>query len=109
MAIEITDRPDDQTVTIKKERTRDKPKKPAMYAVVLHNDPITPRGFVVEVLRVIFQKDETQATAIMLNAHRGNYSIVEIYSREVAEMKSNQANHYSAEQGRVLLFSVEQQ
>ncbi len=80
-----------------------------MYAVVLHNDPFTPRAFVVDVLRIIFQKDETQATAIMLNAHRGSYAIVEIYSRELAEMKSNQANHYSAEQGRMLLFSVEKQ
>ncbi len=102
---ETTDRPK----TVRQEKTVEKPKKPSMYAVVLHNDPFTPRSFVVEVLRLVFQKDETQATTIMLSAHRGNYAIVEIYSREVAEMKSNQANHYSAAQGRMLLFSVEKQ
>jgi len=79
-----------------------------MYAVVVHNDPFTPRQFVVEILRRFFQKDETEATAIMLRAHQGGHAVVNVYTLEMAETKAAQANKYSKDEGKLLLFSVEE-
>lgn len=83
-------------------------KTPAMYAVVVHNDPFTPRTFVVEVLRMVFGKNEEQAKHIMLTAHTTGHGIVAIYTREIAETKAAQANTYSHDQGKLLIFSVEE-
>lgn len=102
---ENTDRRENQeTGIIVQERL----KTPAMYAVVVHNDPFTPRVFVVEVLRMVFQKTEEQAKHIMLTAHTSGQGVVAIYSREVAETKASQANSYSHEQGKLLIFSIEE-
>lgn len=88
--------------------TQERLKTPAMYAVVVHNDPFTPRAFVVEVLRLIFQKNEDQANHIMLTAHTKGHGVVAIYTREIAETKAAQANTYSHDQGKLLIFSVEE-
>ncbi len=87
---------------------QEKLKAPAMYAVIVHNDSFTPRNFVVEVLRRFFQKSEDQASQIMLQAHTKGHSVVAIYSREIAETKTAMANSYSHDQGKLLLFSVEE-
>lgn len=91
------------------DRIQDKVKRPAMFVVFVHNDPVTPRGFVVEVLRRYFQKDETQATKIMLVAHTQGMGAVATYTNEIAEMKSSVANTYSREQGFPLHFSVQEE
>lgn len=80
-----------------------------MYVVMVHNDPFTPREFVVEVLQRYFQKNADEATRIMLRAHKSGLGMVDIYTREIAEMKAAIANQYSQDQGRVLLFSTEEQ
>lgn len=103
---ENNDRPGDgqQTGIIVQERL----KTPAMFAVVVHNDQFTPRTFVVEVLRMIFQKNEEQAKHIMLTAHTTGHGVISVYTREIAETKAAQANTYSHEQGKLLIFSVEE-
>lgn len=83
-------------------------KTPKMYAVVVHNDPFTPRTFVVEVLRRVFAKSEQEASEIMLKAHKTGLGVVAVYSLEVAETKTAIANRYSHDQGKLLLFSVEE-
>ena len=93
-----------ETGIIVQERT----KTPAMYAVVVHNDPFTPREFVVEVLRRFFSKSRDQAEHIMLTAHTTGHGVVAIYTLEIAETKAAQANTYSHEQGKLLIFSVEE-
>jgi ATP-dependent Clp protease adaptor protein ClpS len=102
---ESTDRRENQETGI---ITEERLKTPAMYAVVVHNDPFTPRTFVVEVLRRVFQKSEEQAKHIMLTAHTTGHGVVAVYSREVAETKAAQANTYSHEQGMLLIFSIEE-
>jgi ATP-dependent Clp protease adaptor protein ClpS len=89
-------------------KTEEQTKKPAMYAVVVHNDPYTPRNFVVEVLQLYFQKNAEEAAHIMLNAHKTGLSVVSVYTYEVAETKCAKANKYSHDQGKILLFSVEE-
>ncbi len=88
--------------------TQERIKTPAMYAVVVHNDPFTPRDFVVEILRRFFGKTKEQAAKIMLTAHTKGHGVVSVYSREIAETKAAVANSYSHDQGKLLLFSVEE-
>lgn len=89
------------------EKIEEKTKKPSMYVVVLHNDPITPRAFVVTVLRKHFNKTEEDATRIMLLAHNHGVGAVAIYSFEIAETKVAQANAYADAEGYPLHFSVQ--
>jgi len=86
-----------------------KVKKPTMYVVMVHNDPYTPRSFVVEVLRRYFQKNADEATRIMLRAHNSGMGMVDVYTKEIAEMKASIANQFSREQGRILTFSTEEE
>jgi ATP-dependent Clp protease adaptor protein ClpS len=86
----------------------EKVKEPKLYAVLVHNDPFTPRGFVVEVIQRYFQKTADEATAIMLRAHQSGVGAVGVYTRELAETKAALANKYSKDQGKLLLFSVEE-
>src|SRR3954467_88459 len=80
-------------------KVEEKVKKPAMYVVVVHNDPITPRAFVVTVLKKHFGKSEEEATSIMLKAHNFGVGAVAIYSFEIAETKVAAANGYSEAEG----------
>src|SRR5688500_11046443 len=62
--------------------TMDEVKTPSMYVVVVHNDPFTPREFVVTVLEKFFQKNADEAQRIMIQAHRGGHSAVGVYTYE---------------------------
>lgn len=68
-------------------RTRTRPKKPAMYKVLLLNDDYTPMDFVVDILERFFAKNRQEATEIMLHVHRRGVGICGVYTHEVAETK----------------------
>ncbi len=89
------------------EKIEEKTKKPSMYVVVLHNDPITPRAFVVTVLKKHFGKTEEDATRVMLLAHNHGVGAVAIFSFEIAETKVAMANAYAEAEGYPLHFSVQ--
>lgn len=89
------------------EKIEEKTKKPSMYVVVLHNDPITPRGFVVTILKKHFNKTEEEATRVMLLAHNHGIGAVAIYSFEIAETKVSLANSSAEADGYPLHFSVQ--
>lgn len=91
------------------EKPKIKIDKPKMHAVMVHNDPFTPREFVVEVLQRYFQKNGEEATRIMLRAHKSGLSLVGVYTREIAEMKVSVANQYSRENSKVLQFTSEEE
>ena len=88
-------------------KPKEKLKRPSMYVVVLHDDPFTPRGFVVTVLRKFFSKTEEDATRIMLLAHNFGVGAVATYTFEVAETKTFAANKYAIDQGYPLSFSIQ--
>jgi hypothetical protein len=48
-------------VTTTRTRRRSKLQKPTLFKVLLHNDDFTTRDFVVEVLRMVFHKNESDA------------------------------------------------
>lgn len=91
-----------------KKEIREKVKKPSMYVVVVHNDPITPRGFVVYVLKKHFNKNEEEATRIMLLAHNYGVGAISTFTFEIAESKAEAANNLSRMEGYPLTFSVQE-
>lgn len=63
------------------------PKKPSLYQVLILNDDYTPMEFVVHVLEKIFNKQQEEATQIMLHVHRNGVGVCGTYTFEVAESK----------------------
>lgn len=82
-------------------------KPPRRYQVVLLNDDFTPMEFVVEVLIQFFAMDEAKASAVMLAVHHEGKGICGVYSREVAETKVQQVNHYAREHQHPLQCQME--
>jgi ATP-dependent Clp protease adaptor protein ClpS len=96
---------DDQTVL--DEEVIKENQKPPMYTVVLLNDDYTPMDFVVEVLRRFFNKNEEQATDIMLDIHYKGKARCGTYTAEIAETKVNQVSSYAYENQHPLKCSME--
>ena len=67
--------------------TKLKTKKPSMYNVLLLNDDYTPMEFVVMVLEKIFNKQQEEATQIMLHVHKKGFGVCGTFTFEVAESK----------------------
>ena len=61
--------------------------EPPRFKVLLHNDHYTTRDFVVEVLKGVFNKQETEAVQIMLHVHHNGIGVAGVYTYEVAETK----------------------
>jgi ATP-dependent Clp protease adaptor protein ClpS len=70
--------------------SKPKPKRPAMYKVLLLNDDYTPMEFVVHVLERFFGLNHAQAHDIMLTVHKKGLAVVGVFSAEVAETKVTQ-------------------
>lgn len=73
----------------------DKLAQPKMYKVLLLNDDFTPMDFVVHILQRFFNKNETEASRIMLEVHQKGAGLAGVFSREIAEMKVMQTNQYA--------------
>lgn len=82
-------------------------KRPPLYKVVLLNDDYTPMEFVVDVLKRFFSMDLEKATRIMLTVHTEGKGVCGVYSRDVAETKAAQVNHYSRENEHPLMCEIE--
>ncbi len=59
-----------------------------MFKVVLHNDDYTTMEFVIFVLERVFRLDQADATRIMLHIHRTGIGVAGVFTREIAETKS---------------------
>ena len=89
------------------QKPKEKLQAPTLYVVVLHNDSMTPRGFVVLALKQCFQKVEAEARELMQIAHENGSAVIATFTREIAEMRAAKANDFSAKHGYVLLFTAE--
>lgn len=87
----------------------DKPKvkEPPRYKVILLNDDYTPMEFVVHVLETFFGFGSEKATQLMLAVHTQGSAVVGLFSRDVAETKSEQVNNYAQSHDHPLLSRVE--
>ncbi|PMG41431.1 ATP-dependent Clp protease adapter ClpS [Shewanella sp. 10N.286.52.B9] len=89
------------------ERVESELQPPSMYKVVLNNDDYTPMDFVIEVLQRFFNKDEQQATDIMLAIHHQGKGICGVFSFGIAETKVLQVNQFARENEHPLLCTLE--
>ena len=71
-------------------KTRAKTKKPSMYKVLMLNDDYTPMEFVIYILERIFNKNQDQATDIMLHVHQKGVGLCGVFTYDVAETKAAQ-------------------
>lgn len=82
-------------------------KPPSMYKVVLLNDDYTPMEFVVEILETFFYMGREKATQVMLAVHTEGKGVCGIYTRDIAETKAAQVNHYARESEHPLMAEIE--
>lgn len=82
--------------------------EPKEYKVLIHNDDYTPMDFVTFVLKKFFSKSDAEATKVMLDVHNKGIGIAGIYSYEVAETKSAQANQFAKSNQYPLKTSYEE-
>jgi ATP-dependent Clp protease adaptor protein ClpS len=68
-------------------RTRTQTKRPSMYRVLLLNDDYTPMEFVILVLQSYFNKNQEEATQIMLHVHHHGVGECGVFTYEIAETK----------------------
>jgi ATP-dependent Clp protease adaptor protein ClpS len=76
-------------------RPKTQTKRPSMYRVLLLNDDYTPMEFVVAVLRKYFNKDDGEATRIMLHVHHHGVGECGVFTYEVAETKVTQVMDFA--------------
>ena len=82
-------------------------KKPSLYRVILLNDNYTPMEFVIYVLQTFFSYDKEKATQIMLAVHTKGKGVCGVYTKEVAETKSNQINSFAKQNEHPLISDIE--
>ena len=71
-------------------KTKPRVKRPNMYRVLLLNDDYTPMEFVVHVLIRFFNKNQEDATRIMLHVHQKGVGVCGVFTFEIAETKVTQ-------------------
>jgi len=84
-----------------------KTQKPRRWKVLFHNDDYTTREFVVEMLMQHFDKDESEATFIMLSVHHRGHGVAGLYPKDVAETKVEQVHKKARARGFPLRLSAE--
>lgn len=89
--------------------SKPKPKRPAMYKVLLLNDDYTPMEFVVEVLERFFSIRHESAVEIMLTVHRRGLAVVGVFSFEIAETKVTLVMEHAQTQQHPLQCTMEKE
>ena len=89
------------------DRHKNKLEPPKKYQVIMYNDDFTPMDFVEALLQQVFYRSPAEAARITLTIHKGEKGIAGVYSREVAETKSRQANEVAKSHGHPLLTEYE--
>jgi ATP-dependent Clp protease adaptor protein ClpS len=90
-------------------RPESETKLPKFYKVLILNDDFTPRDYVVHILQKFFQKDEPEATRLMLEVHHKGMGVAGLYTLEIAETKSYQVNEYSRQHQYPLKCTIEKE
>ena len=85
----------------------EKIKPPSDYKVVLLNDDYTTKDFVVDVLRQVFHKSETEAVQIMESVHKTGSGIAGIYTYDIAHSKARITMEMARKEGFPLQCRIE--
>ena len=70
------------------DRQREELREPPKYSVIFHNDDFTPMDFVTALLVQVFHHPHARAVKIMLDVHENGKGVAGIYTREIAETKT---------------------
>ena len=97
----------DTTVIVKDPEADRKVEKPKLYKVVLLNDDFTPVNWVASLLVALFNKEPAEAHLIATSVHKLGKGIAGIYSRDIAETKSYQANEAARMDQHPFLTTIE--
>jgi ATP-dependent Clp protease adaptor protein ClpS len=84
-----------------------KTQRPKRWKVIFHNDDYTTREFVVDVLMRFFEKDESEATFIMLSVHHKGHGVAGLYPKDVAETKVDKVSKHARSHGMPLKVTAE--
>ncbi len=82
---------------------------PKRYKVLLHNDDYTTMEFVVHVLKVVFGKNENEASVVMLMVHQKGVGACGVYTAEIAEAKVALVRHLARKNGFPLKCTMEEE
>ena len=83
-------------------------REPRRFKVLLHNDNYTTMEFVVRVLVTVFNKNESEANAIMLRVHNNGVGVCGVFTAEVAETKVTRVQMLAREAGYPLKCTMEE-
>src|SRR5437763_1599784 len=81
--------------------------EPKRYRVLLHNDHYTTMEFVVEILRTVFHRTESDSVRIMYHVHKNGMGVAGIYTHEIAETKVYKVHELGKQRGFPLRCTVE--
>jgi len=95
------------SVQVKDPEADRKVEKPKLWKVVLFNDDFTPINWVVSLLISLFNKEPAEAHLITTSVHKLGKGIAGIYSRDIAETKSYQANQLAKKEEHPFLTAIE--
>ena len=98
---------DNKVITTPNAKDEIKVERPRLHKVILVNDDYTPRDFVVTVLKAVFRMIESQASRVMITAHRRGTCVVAVFTKDVAEAKATHATDAGRSKGYPLLFTTE--
>lgn len=92
---------------IEKTKARPTTRKPPLYKILVHNDPVSTGKFVLLVLMTVFKKTEEDGWKIALEAHETGAALVEVMTLELAEFRVDQAMSMAKASKFPLKFSIE--
>ena len=78
-----------------------------LYRILIHNDDVTPKDFVVHALTTFFYLGTPTAAEIMLTAHITGMAYVQTVAKSEAERRINKAHFAAGLEGYPLHFSME--
>lgn len=78
-----------------------------LYRIIIHNDPVTPMDFVVDVLKKRFYLSNDKAADIMFTAHVYGTAYVQTIAKSEAEKRVKKAHAEAQNAGHPLRFTME--
>ena len=82
---------------------------PKMYKVILLNDNYTTFEFVIEILKIIYKKNEEEAIYLTQKIDREGSGIAGIYPYEIAKSKVSQTHKLAGEYNFPLKAIIEEE
>jgi ATP-dependent Clp protease adaptor protein ClpS len=95
------------TTTTADPKTGSETKLAPRWKVILHDDPVTTFDFVLEVLRKVFAKSQSEAYRITREAHDTGSALVDVLPLEQAEFRRDQVRSLARPHGYPLVVTLE--